>query len=209
MPTSPNIEGLPYHKEVPVYEFDLDKSRGFLQKAWGGRVWDNGFKMVITYNSGNAMREAAAIMLAENIMSLNPKFNIEIRNVEWKDYLVQYRSFMYPIFITGWGADYADPHNFLYTFMHSRGVYGKFMAYKNDEVDRLCETGIATVEPAKREEIYTRLQHLWFEEAIGIPLYQQINIRAYRDWIDGYMPNAMLTDAWEDLKRIVKKIPPK
>jgi peptide/nickel transport system substrate-binding protein len=209
MPTSPNIEGLPFHKEVPVYAFDLDKSKAALQKAWDGKVWANGFKMVITYNSGNAMREAAAIMLAENIMSLNPKFNIEIRNVEWKDYLVQYRSFMFPIFITGWGADYADPHNFLYTFMHSRGVYGKFMAYKNNEVDRLCEAGIATVAPAKREEIYTRLQHLWFEEAIGIPLYQQINIRAYRDWIDGYVPNAMLTDAWEDLKRIVKKIPPR
>jgi peptide/nickel transport system substrate-binding protein len=208
MPTSPNIEGLPYHIDVPVYAFDLNKSRAALQKAWGGRVWDKGFKMVITYNSGNAMREAAAIMLAENIMSLNPKFNIEIRNVEWKDYLVQYRSFMFPIFITGWGADYADPHNFLYTFMHSQGVYGKFMAYKNKEVDRLCEAGIATVAPAKREEIYARLQHLWFEEAIGIPLYQQINIRAYRDWIDGYVPNAMLTDAWEDLKRIVKKIPP-
>ncbi len=209
MPTSPNIEGLPFHKAVPVYEFDLDKSKAALQKAWDGKVWHNGFKMVITYNSGNAMREAAAIMLAENIMSLNPKFNIEIRNVEWKDYLVQYRSFMFPIFITGWGADYADPHNFLYTFMHSRGVYGKFMAYKNNEVDRLCEAGIATVDPAKREEIYTRLQHLWFEEAIGIPLYQQINIRAYRDWIEGYVPNAMLTDAWEDLKHIVKKIPPR
>jgi len=208
MPTSPNIKGLPYHIDVPVYAFDLNKSRAALQKAWGGRVWDKGFKMVITYNSGNAMREAAAIMLAENIMSLNPKFNIEIRNVEWKDYLVQYRSFMFPIFITGWGADYADPHNFLYTFMHSQGVYGKFMAYKNKEVDRLCEAGIATVDPAKRKEIYARLQHLWFEEAIGIPLYQQINIRAYRDWIDGYVPNAMLTDAWEDLKRIVKKIPP-
>ncbi len=209
MPTSPNIEGLPFHKAVPVYAFDLDKSKAALKKAWDGKVWHNGFKMVITYNSGNAMREAAAIMLAENIMSLNPKFNIEIRNVEWKDYLVQYRSFMFPIFITGWGADYADPHNFLYTFMHSRGVYGKFMAYKNNEVDRLCEAGIATVDPAKREEIYTRLQHLWFEEAIGIPLYQQINIRAYRDWIDGYVPNAMLTDAWEDLKHIVKKIPPR
>jgi peptide/nickel transport system substrate-binding protein len=116
---------------------------------------------------------------------------------------------MYPIFITGWAADYADPHNFLNTFMHSRGVYGKFMAYKNNEVDRLCEAGITTFDPVKREEIYTRLQYLWFEEAIGIPLYQQINIRAYRDWIDGYVPNAMLTDAWEDLKRIIKKIPPR
>ena len=206
MPTSPNIEGLPYHKAVPHYAFDLDRARAHLQKAWGGRVWDKGFKMVITYNSGNAMREAAAMMLAENIMSLNPKFSIEIRNVEWKDYLVQYRSYRYPIFITGWAADYADPHNFLYTFMHSAGVYARFMAYHNEAVDQLCETGIATVEPAKREEIYARLQHLWYEEAIGIPLYQQINIRAYRNSIEGYVPNAMLTDAWEDLKHI-KKIP--
>ncbi len=204
MPTSPNIEGLPYHKTVPHYAFDLNKARAHLQKAWGGRVWDRGFKMVITYNSGNAMREAAAMMIAENIMSLNPKFSIEIRNVEWKDYLVQYRSYMYPIFITGWAADYADPHNFLYTFMHSGGVYARFMAYQNAVVDRLCETGIATVEPAKRDAIYARLQHLWYEEAIGIPLYQQINIRAYRDWIDGDVPNAMLTDAWEDLKHIRK-----
>ena len=93
-------------------------------------------------------------MLAENIMSLNPKFQIEVRNVEWKDYLVKYRNFMYPIFLIGWGADYADPHNFLYTFMHSQGVYGRYMAYRNPEVDRLCDAGIATVDPAKRAAIY-------------------------------------------------------
>ena len=205
LPTSPNIEGLPYHKDVPVYEFDLDKSKKYLQKAWAGAVWQKGFKMVIAHNTGNEMREAAAWMLAENIMSLNPKFRIEVRNVEWKDYLVQYRNTMYPIFITGWVADYADPHNFLYTFMHSRGVYGRFLAYNNSEVDRLCEAGIATVDPVKREQIYTRLQHLWYEETVGIPLYQQINIRAYRDYVHGYIPNPMLTDAWEDLKRLKKK----
>ena len=204
LPTSPNIEGLPYHQDVPVYEFDLIKSKEYLKKAWNGVVWQKGFKMVIAHNTGNEMREAAALMLAENIMSLNPKFRIEVRNVEWKDYLVQYRNFLYPIFITGWVADYADPHNFLYTFMHSQGVYGKFLAYKNDEVDNLCEAGIATVDPVKREQIYTRLQHLWYEEAIGIPLYQQINVRAYRDYVHGYVPNAMLSDAWEDLKRLKK-----
>lgn len=205
LPTSPNIEGLPYHKKVPIYDFDLDKSKAYLQKAWNGKIWQKGFKMVIAHNTGNEMREVAAWMLAENIMSLNPKFRIEVRNVEWKDYLVQYRNYLYPIFITGWAADYADPHNFIYTFMHSQGVYGRYLAYKNDEVDRLCEAGIATVDPVKREQIYTRLQHLWYEESIGIPLYQQINVRAYRDYVHGYVPNPMLTDAWEDLKRIVKK----
>ena len=205
MPTSPNIEGLPYSRQVPVYEFDLKRSKEYLKKAWGGKLWQKGFKMIIAHNTGNEMREAAAVMLAENIMSVNPKFRIEVRNVEWKDYLVQYRSYMYPIFIIGWAADYADPHNFLYTFMHSQGVYGRFMAYKNEEVDRLCEAGIATVDPVKREHIYAKLQQLWYEEAVGIPLYQQINVRAYRDWVHGYVPNAMLTDAWEDLKRIRKK----
>jgi peptide/nickel transport system substrate-binding protein len=205
MPTSPNIEGLAFHKDVPVYEFDLEKSKAYMKKAWGGKVWENGFKMIITHNTGNEMREAAALMLAENIMSLNPKFKIEVRNVEWKDYLVKYRNFMYPLFLIGWGADYADPHNFMYTFMHSQGVYGRYMAYQNEEVDRLCETGIQTIDPGKREKIYHRLQDLWYSEAIAVPLYQQIVVRAYRDWVKGYVPNPMLTDANEMLMDIWKQ----
>ena len=205
MPTSPNVEGLPYHKDVPVYEFDLKKSAAYMQKAWGGKVWQKGFKMIITHNTGNEMREAAAIMMAENIMSLNPKFKIEVRNVEWKDYLVQYRNYMFPIFIIGWGADYADPHNFIYTFMHSRGVYGRYMAYENEEVDRLCDLGIKTVDPKERAKIYHRLQELWYSEAIANCIYQQIVVRAYRNWVHGYVPNPMLTDANEMIMDLWKK----
>ena len=205
MPTSPNVKGLPFHKDLPVYEFDLRKSAEFMKKAWGGKVWKKGFRMVITHNTGNEMREAAAYMMAENIMSLNPKFRIEVRSVEWKDYLVKYRNFMYPIFIIGWGADYPDPHNFMYTFMHSRGVYGRYMAYHNDEVDRLCEEGIMTVDPQKRKKIYHRLQDFWYSEAIGNTIYQQIIVRAYRDWVKGYVPNPMLTDANEMLADIWKE----
>jgi len=205
MPSSPNIKGLPYHKDVPVYEFDLEKSAQYLKRAWGGKVWEKGFRMIVTHNTGNEMREAAANMLAENIMSLNPKFRIEVRNVEWKDYLVKYRNYMYPVFLIGWGADYADPHNFMYTFMHSKGVYGRYMAYRNPQVDKLCEAGIDTVDPRKREKIYHRLQELWSSEAIAIAIYQQIVVRAYRDWVKGYVPNAMLTDANEMLMDIWKE----
>jgi len=205
MPSSPNVKGLPYHKDVPVYAFDLKKSAEYLKKAWGGKAWKKGFHMIITHNSGNEMREAAAHMMAENIMSLNPKFRIEVRNVEWKDYLVKYRNFMYPIFIIGWGADYPDPHNFVYTFMHSKGVYGKYMAYKNEQVDVLCDLGIETIDPEKRRVLYSMLQDFWYTEAIGNTIYQQIVVRAYRDWVKGYVPNAMLTDANEMLMDIWKE----
>ena len=161
--------------------------------------------MIITHNTGNEMREASALMLAENIMSLNPKFKIEIRNVEWKDYVVQIRNYQYPIFMSGWGADYADPHNFVYPFMHSNGYYGKHMVLKNDKIDKLCDAGIENVDPEKRREIYSTLQDIWFDDAIGIPLYQQIVVRAYRDYVHGFIPNAMFTDDNEILKRIRKE----
>jgi peptide/nickel transport system substrate-binding protein len=205
MPTSPNVEGLPYHKQVPVYAFDLQKSTEYMKKAWAGEVWDKGFKMIITHNTGNEMREAAALMLAENIMALNPKFNIEVRNVDWKDYVVQIRSFQYPLFLSGWGADYADPHNFVYPFMHSNGYYGKHMALELPEVDQLCDTGIGTADPQKRRGAYGRLQDIWYEDAVGIPLYQQIVVRAYRDYVHGFIPNAMFTDDNEVIKRLWKE----
>ncbi len=205
VPTNPNIAGLPYAIEVPIYEFDLKKSEEYLKKAWNGQVWEKGFKMTITYNTGNARREGAALMLAENIMSLNPKFKVEVQNVEWKDYLVNYRNFLYPIFIIGWGADYADPHNFLYTFMHINEVYGKYMAYSNPEVDKLCDDGISTTDPAKRKEIYERLQYLWYEDAIGLCIYQPLLYRFYRDWVQGFVPNPLDGDAAEWLYRLSKE----
>jgi peptide/nickel transport system substrate-binding protein len=205
VPTNPNVPGLPYAIDVPVYEFDLDKAAELMQKAWDGQVWEKGFKMTITYNTGNEKRKAAAQMIAENIMSLNPKFQIEIANVDWKDYLVKYKNYQYPIFIIGWCADYADPHNFLHTYMHSEGPYGKFIAYENEEVDKLVEEGIATVEPAKRQEIYEKLQHLWYEEAIGLCIYQNADVRHYRDWVQGFVPNPQDSDASEWLYRLSKE----
>lgn len=205
VPTNPNVEGLPYAIEVPVYEFDMEKAAEYMKKAWDGQVWEKGFKMTITHNTGNAKREGAALMLAENMMSLNPKFQIDVQNVEWKDYLVKYRNFQYPIYIIGWGADYADPHNFLYTYMHSMGVYGRYMAYSNPEVDKLCDEGIATTDPAKRAEIYEKLQNLWYTEAIGLTIYQTKLIKHYRDWVQGFIPNPMDTDAAEWLYRLSKE----
>ena len=205
MPTSPNVEGLPYHKDEPVYDFNLKKSAEYLKKAWGGKAWEKGFKMIVTYNTGNAMREAASKMLAENIMSLNPKFKIEINNVEWKDYVVKIRDFQYPVFISGWGADYADPHNFLYSFMHSNGYYGRFMALRNDEIDKLCKTGIENIDPKIRKDVYHKLQDIWYEDAVGIPIYQQIAVRPYQKYVHGFIPNAMFTDDNEILKTLYKE----
>jgi len=200
IPSSPNIQGLPFQTNVPVYEYSLEKVSEHLKKAWNGEVWKKGLFMILAHNSGNEMRGIAAQMIAENLMQIHPKCIVEVRQIDWKDYLVGYRNFEYPIFITGWVADFPDPHNFLYPFMHSQGNYGKLMGVSDSLIDQLCNQGIQTSSNHEREHIYHQLQHLWYKRAFGLILYQQVNLRVYRSNIDGYIPNPMLTDAWENLK---------
>ena len=204
IPSSPNVTGLPFHKDVPIYEFDPAKAATYMKKAFGGKVWEKGFKMTITHNTGNELREAAAHMMAENVSALNPKFQIEVRNVEWKDYLVNYRNFMYPVFLIGWGADYPDSHNFMYTFMHSKGVYGRYVGYSNARVDQLASAGIETTDPVKREKIYSELQQLWYTEVPGVTIYQPVLVKPYLKGTKGFVPNAMFSDAYE-LFRLMRK----
>jgi peptide/nickel transport system substrate-binding protein len=188
-----------------MYEFDLKKAESYMKKAWDGQVWEKGFKMVITHNTGREEREAAAIMLKENIESLNPKFQIEVRNVDWKDYMPAIRQYQIPIFIIGWGADYPDPHNFMYPYMSSNGTYGKYMGYSNPEVDRLLKAGIENVEPAKRAAAYEKLQNIWYEDALGIALFQPLELWVYRDYVKGYIMNPMFSPAIEFFGRLSKK----
>ncbi len=178
---APLPEGLPFQKDVKGYDFDLEKAAEYMKKAWGGKVWEKGFKMTILHNTGNSMRQAAAHMIAENVMELNPKFEIEVSHVEWKDYWVRYRQHVYPIFIIGWFADFADPHNFLHTFMNSTGAYGQHMVFKNDKIDALTAAGIKEARVSERKKIYEELQELWVEHALGINIIQPMATRVYKD----------------------------
>ncbi len=204
MPSSPLIMGLPHHKDVPYNTFDLEKAKAYMKKAWGGKAWEKGIKFTIVHNTGRVLREAFAHMLAENIMALNPKFEVEVRNVMWADYLVAYKAFRYPIFIIGWGADYPDPHNFIYPFMHSNGSYGRAMRVNMPEIDELIKTGIETVDPAKRDNVYTKLQNIWNDEALGIAIVQPLLVKTYRDNVHGFTGNPIF-DVEHEILRLMHK----
>jgi peptide/nickel transport system substrate-binding protein len=207
IPTSPNMPGLAYSIDVPVYEFDLEQAKAYLMKAYDGQLWEKGFKMTITYNAGNMRRDAAGLVLAENIMSLNPKFQIEVLGVELRDFITRLQDLQCPLYISGWTVDYPDPHNMMYSFMHSNGFYTGCMGYSNPDVDALVEEGIVTTDPVKRAEIYEKLQHLWYTEAIGMMAYQSTEVRHYKDWVQGVVPHPMDIDVSEWLWRLWKEEP--
>lgn len=186
---SPVVEGLPYfNKDQEMYSLNLDLAKEHLQAAWGGQVWDKGFKFTLTYNTGNIGRKTACDILKANLTQINPKFQVTVQAIEWSEFLDQYATSLLPMFQIGWQADFPDPHNFVQPYMDSTGVYAAAMGYSNPEVDALIKEGIGA-DSSRREEIYYELQKIYHDDALGIALGQALGRRYFKAWVKGYIFN--------------------
>lgn len=186
----PAPEGLVfYDADDPHYEFDLQKAKEHFQKAWDGKVWDKGFAFTITYNTGSLPRQMAAEILKRNVESLNPKFKIDTRGVMWSSFLEKTTARQMPMWVRGWVADYADPHNFYFAFMHSDGRYAFSQGYKNPEADKLVRKAVTETDPAKRARYYKDLQKIAYKDAMQIYTINPTGLWAMRDDVKGFYDN--------------------
>ena len=203
---TPICRGLPgYDSTMRAQAFEPEKAEAHFRAAFGGRVWDKGFRMDLLYFAGNEVGEGAMKLLANSIMGLNPKFRLEPRAVEWDEYMELLNGSMMPVFFIGWAADFPDPHGFVQPYMHSEGAYSKSCGYCNEEADKLIEQGVAELDPAQRKEIYHRLQEIWIEDNAGIMLYQAVMNQYFRDCVKGYVYDPMGCDPFPI--RMFKKMP--
>ena len=194
-PVGPIPVGIAYRNpEQKTYQFDLKKAEEYFKKAWGGEVWKKGFQFTMLYNAGNTQRETAARMIEENVESLNPKFKIEVRPVEWANYVRELVRKKLTLFLIGWVADYPDAHNFVYPFMHSRGDFSGFQSYKNPIVDEITKRGIETTDPEKRKTLYEELQMIYYDDVPSVPLHQMLRRHYETTWMKGYYFNPVYSE---------------
>lgn len=186
----PAPEGLVfYDKDDPHYSFDLKKAEEHFRKAWGGQVWDKGFALTITYNTGGFPRQMAAEMLKRNVERINPKFKVDVRGVMWSSFLEKTAARQMPMWVRGWVADYADPHNFYFNFMHSDGRYALSQGYHNPKADELIMKAVAETNPAKRARYYKELQQIAYDDAMQIYTVHPSGLWAMRSRVKGFYDN--------------------
>ncbi len=195
---------LGYNPRGKWYEPSKDKAIAEFKEAWGGQVWNNGFKFSVLYNSGNVGRQTGAQMLKELAESLNPKFKVDTRGVTWSSYLGLGRQKKLTMFFIGWAADYADPDNFTVPFMHSAGNYPVWQSYKNPEADRLVEQAGKETDPKKREALYFRLQEIAYQDIPTIYIVYPVAFITMRSWVKGWYHNPMFAQGYEDMYRFSK-----
>jgi len=186
---------LGYEDRPPKYHLDLKKAEEHLRTAWGGQVWDKGFKLAIVYNAGSAPAQSICQMIQRNIQSLNPKFRVDIRVLQWSTYLEQSQQKKIPIFVGAWQADYPDPHNFLFPLLHSDGYFPTQQGYSNPELDKLIEQGVRTLDETKRAAIYRKIQDIYEEEVPHVQIADGARYRASRTWVKGSVFNPIFPDA--------------
>ena len=171
------------------YPFNLQKAEEHFKKAWGGQVWQKGFKFTITYNTSGEMRQIAAEILKRNVEKLNPKFQIDLRGVTWPAFLEKTAKHQMPIWARGWVADFADAHNFYFPFLHSQGRYALSQGYKNPRVDALIEQAVAQTDSAKRRALYKQVHQLMHEDAMQLYTVHPTGLWAMRSNVKGFTDN--------------------
>jgi peptide/nickel transport system substrate-binding protein len=203
--SSPIVKGVPYYNpDWPSYELDLVKAEEHLKAAWDGLLWENGFEMTLVHASGDITGEIACKVLQNNLFEINPLFKINIRLMGWPTMLDEMALGRLPMYLNGWQADYPDPHNFVFPYMHSKGTFAQAQRYSNGVVDDLIEQAISSNNHSERQMLYDQIAQLYYDDVPSIMVSQLLGVFFFRDWIQGFVYNP-IRPAYEDYAYYLSK----
>ncbi len=159
--------GMLAHNPKIGLSFNPEKARRLLADA--GYPEGKGLPpIVLGYNTDEEKK-----LVAEAVQSMwqtHLGVVVKIENQEWKIFLNKLQNDPFPVFRSGWGADYPDPDNFMKLFTSDSGNNNG--RWKNPNYDRLLDQAARESDPAKRVALYDEAQKLLTEtDAAIVPLY--------------------------------------
>jgi peptide/nickel transport system substrate-binding protein len=188
------LDMLGYNPDQEMYNYDLAKCEEHLAKAWGGVLPETGFRLQVTFNTGNTQRQTVAEILQNNLASINELYRIEIVGLPWPTLLRSFRARQLPVAVSGWLEDIHDPHNwvqpyFIGTFAGRQNLPDELKAQFADQIDQAVHES----DPAKREALYFQMGQLRFERVPNIVLAQPTTAQYLQRWVKGYYYNPLAT----------------
>lgn len=166
-----------YNKNLTPYEYSPQKALELFGKAgWtkgkDGILQKDGqrFSVTVLLNQGSKERENVLLLLQEDWKKIGVE--IKIRTVEWATFINEFvLKGQYDAVILAWNI-LEDPD--IFDVWHSSAIKKNglnFVAFRNDEVDRLLEKGRSTADREERKKYYDRIQAILHEEQPYLFLY--------------------------------------
>ncbi|TLP46149.1 ABC transporter substrate-binding protein [Cohaesibacter sp. CAU 1516] len=180
--------------EAP-YSYDLDKAKALLAEAGV----EEGTKITIDTLNKSPFKE-----VAQNVQAALGKIGIESEIIlsDGKTLWPKYRARKHELIIARWGPDYSDPHSNADAFAHNPDnrfeakLTGKLTwrnAWDAKGLTELTNEAAAASDPAKREELYAKLQKMVREDSPFTIMFQAIGTFGQRSNVDGFV-NGVTSD---------------
>ena len=173
--------GIPGHSPGIGLSFDPDQARELLAQA--GFPDGKGFpKFDLIHEEGrfNLERLTEIVDQWQNVLGIQ----IAPKQLDRERYIGLGWSHGLPLTLSGWIADYLDPHNFLAEgFRPQDESHGQL--WYNQEFEDLVAKAAQLQDQQKRLALYRQADQVLINEAAIIPLSHAINVLIVKPWIKG------------------------
>ena len=176
-------KGFPgYDGEETRWGYDLEKAKAAIAESTY-KSFDALPEITLTF-SGTARNISRFEWLA-NQWTTNLGAKIKLDPVESTTYtaLTKNRETLPQVFYLGWCADYADPQNWLSVYWMTTSAFAQRYGFSNPEMDALMQEADATLDPAKRADLYLQAQRLLVGEAAVIMMVNNVNSYLVKPWV--------------------------
>jgi len=179
-------ENWAYEGNVATYDYQEERARRLLDDA-GYRVGTDGMRdLTFIYKTTPEGGRLAEVLQA---MLRRVGIRIEIRSNEWATFTGDLASGNFDLASMRW-IGINDPNQYYLTcdskMIPPRGQNRG--AYSNAEMDALVEEGMTTIDPAKRREIYARVQQLASTDLPFVSLWWLQNVTVLNGEVSGFEP---------------------
>jgi peptide/nickel transport system substrate-binding protein len=197
LPNSINPKMNFWSADVPLLGYDIEKAKALVKEAGY-----DGTPVKLLIESGNAPAKQIATILQQGWNEAGIKSTIEESDsgTAWNS-VVDGTYMAYVSYIT---SDINDDDELLalQTDPLEQGTQGFYSRYKNDEITRLLTESRAANDPAKRGEIFKKIQEIAYNDGYSVPLAYTPSVNAHHNHVKGWKTLATgwwwLKDVWLD-----------
>ncbi|MFW9888465.1 MAG: ABC transporter substrate-binding protein, partial [Candidatus Thorarchaeota archaeon] len=199
-----------HHDNLPLRDYNLSEAVTSWNLAMvnglDAILADSGYDLEIYYPAGYMMYEAASLLIKDGLEAIladggatqpSSPLTIDLVALEYASYAAMRSARELPIYITGWIPDYADPDNYIYGFVYSRGVFpnliglGESTGWDNITVDGWISSARAEANPSTRLTLYENIQEAIVAHCAYIWAAQPVNFHVERTEMHGYVFHPM------------------
>ncbi|MDR1943328.1 MAG: ABC transporter substrate-binding protein [Synergistaceae bacterium] len=161
---------LGFDRDAPEFEYSIEKAKKLMEEAG----YAKGFEVdgYIRGEQANGPYGRTLLAVQEQLKAIGITVNIvQVDSGSWSDIR---RSGKIPLYIGTWYTDFPDPDGFIFSYLHSSNAAMLSNNYDSKAFDKLLEDARSTTDPAKREELYKKADHMASRVDFSvIPLYHE------------------------------------